>query len=522
VAGQSTTYLYEKDARERLGFRSPIQWGDYFHGHPEYKVHRDDSKCIRCLCCVRQCPYDCTFYDPVRNVIYDIDANCVNCKRCEFMCPTQCIEIREHGSFRRNAHWDAKSTTSIYKQADSGAVILTGLGADEDVKIYWGRILLDASQVTNPSIDPLREPMETRTYLGRKPDRVQPNGSSNGYPQLKCEIPVIFAPMSFGAISYNFQKGLAIAAREMGTYFNTGEGGLNPDFAEFGPHAIVQVASGRFGVSPEYLVNSAACEIKIGQGAKPGIGGHLPGEKVTYQVSRTRMIPQGADAISPAPQHDIYSIEDLRLLIYALKEATEYRKPVSVKIAAVHNVSAIASGIARAGADIIVLDGYRGGTGATPRAIRDNVGIPIELALAQVDERLRAEGIRNQVSLIAAGSVRSAAEVIKAIALGADACYIGTAAMLAVGCTLCQQCHRGHCSWGITTNRGDLLPRLPADMAAERLMNLLKGWKHEMQEMLGLMGLNSIEGLRGNRLKLRGVDLNELELKTLGIQHAGL
>ena len=139
----------------------------------------------------------------------------------------------------------------------------------------------------------------------------------------------------------------------------------------------MQVASGRFGVFKDYLESAAAIEIKMGQGAKPGIGGHLPGAKISADVSETRMIPQGVDAISPAPHHDIYSIEDLRQLVYSLKEATEYKKPVIVKIAAVHNAAAIASGIARSGADIIAIDGYRGGTGAAPTRIRDNVGIQI-------------------------------------------------------------------------------------------------------------------------------------------------
>ena len=159
----------------------------------------------------------------------------------------------------------------------------------------------------------------------------------------------------------------------------------------------------------------------MGQGAKPGIGGHLPGEKVSADVSRTRMIPEGSDAISPAPHHDIYSIEDLRQLVCSLKEASGYKKPVIVKIAAVHNVAAIASGIARSGADIISIDGFRGGTGAAPTRIRDNVGIPIELALAAVDSRLREEGIRNRVGLVVGGSIRSSADMLKAIALGADA-----------------------------------------------------------------------------------------------------
>ncbi|MBI4529936.1 MAG: FMN-binding glutamate synthase family protein, partial [Candidatus Latescibacteria bacterium] len=458
-------------------------------------------------------------------VVYNNDANCVNCKRCEVFCPTKCIQISPWGGFRQNAHWGERTIRAIYKQADTGGVLLTGLGNDRPYINYFDRMVLDASQVTNPSIDPLREPMELRTFLGSKPDRVSTEEGSRfreHFPNLVCEIPVIFAPMSFGAISYNFQEGIATAATEMGTYFNTGEGGLHQNFLTYKDRVIVQVASGRFGVSASYLKNSAACEIKIGQGAKPGIGGHLPGEKVTRAISQTQMIPEGSDALSPAPQHDIYSIEDLRLLIYALKEATEYTKPISVKIAAVHHVSAIASGIVRAGADIVVIDGFRGGTGAAPTVIRDHVGIPVEVAIAQVDERLRKEGIRQQASLIAAGGFRGSADVVKVIALGADAVYVATAAMTAVGCTLCQQCHRGRCAWGITTNRPELLKRLPADVAAERLINLLTGWSHEIREMLGMMGLNSIESLRGNRLKLRGVGLTDVELKTLGIEQAGL
>ena len=200
---------------------------------------------------------------------------------------------------------------------------------------------------------------------------------------------------------------MARAASALGIYYNTGEGGLHEDFYCYGENTIVQVASGRFGVHEDYLNAGAAIEIKMGQGAKPGIGGHLPGAKIVGDVSRTRMVPEGSDAISPAPHHDIYSIEDLRQLVYSLKEATDYQKPIIVKVAAVHNIAAIASGIARSGADIIAIDGFRGGTGAAPTRIRDNVGIPIELALAAVDQRLRDEGIRNQVSIVAGGSIRS-------------------------------------------------------------------------------------------------------------------
>ena len=312
-----------------------------------------------------------------------------------------------------------------------------------------------------------------------------------------------------------------MAAVELGTYFNTGEGGLHKDLERYGDHAIVQVASGRFGVDMHYLNAGSMIEIKIGQGAKPGIGGHLPGEKINEEVSQTRMIPQGTDAISPAPHHDIYSIEDLRQLVFSLKEATRYTVPVAVKIAAVHNVAAIASGIARAGADVIVLDGFRGGTGAAPARIRDNVGIPIELALAAVDRRLRDEGIRSKVSLVAGGSIRSSADVVRAVALGADAVYSATAALVALGCHQCQDCASGRCNWGIATQRPDLVRRLNPEIGAERVVNLMRAWNREIEEMMGGMGINAIDSLRGNRLMLRAVGLNDKELEILGVRYAG-
>ncbi|MDE6884941.1 MAG: FMN-binding glutamate synthase family protein, partial [Clostridia bacterium] len=391
--------------------------------------------------------------------------------------------------------------------------------------VYWDKILINASQVTNPSIDPLREPMETTVFLGSKPDKIVRDSDGriidNLSPQLKLSTPIMFSAMSYGSISYNAHAALAQAAEKLGVFYNTGEGGLHEDFYRYGKNTIVQVASGRFGVHREYLQTGECIEIKVGQGAKPGIGGHLPGAKIVGDVSKTRMIPEGSDAISPAPHHDIYSIEDLRQLVYSLKEATDYKKPIAVKVAAVHNVAAVASGIARSGADIIVIDGFRGGTGAAPTRIRDNVGIPIELALASVDKRLRDEGIRGNVSLVVGGSIRNSADVVKAIALGADACYIATAALMAMGCHLCRSCHLGKCNWGIATQIPSLVDRLDPQLACDRLVNLVTAWTHEIKEMMGGMGINSIEALKGNRLMLRGVGLNERELDILGIKHAG-
>lgn len=497
---------------------------NYFQ--PLFEVIRDKDRCIKCRVCERQCANEVHSYDSELDLMLANEANCVDCQRCVSLCPTRALKIiPNQNQFRYNGNWAQDTMTEVYKQAESGGVLLSSMGNPKDYPVYWDKILLNASQVTNPPIDPLREPMEAKVFLGKKHTSVKfdENGEiiTETEPHLELATPIMFSAMSYGSISKNAHESLARAASELGTFYNTGEGGLHQDFYQYGPNTIVQVASGRFGVFKDYLEAGAAIEIKMGQGAKPGIGGHLPGAKILEDVSRTRMIPMGTDAISPAPHHDIYSIEDLRQLVYSLKEATEYKKPIIVKIAAVHNVAAIASGIARSGADIIAIDGYRGGTGAAPTRIRDNVGIPIELALASVDQRLRDEGIRNNVSIVVAGSVRSSADVVKAIALGADAVYIGTAALLAMGCHLCRSCQTGKCNWGIATQRPDLVKRLNPEIAYKRLVNLVRAWDHEIKEMMGGMGINSIEALKGNRLMLRGIGLTETELKILGIAHAG-
>lgn len=494
--------------------------------YPEFEVHRDVDRCIKCRVCERQCSEEVHALDPEAGIMRADESKCVDCQRCVTLCPTRALKIvKTDNTFRPNHNWQQHTIEEVYRQADTGGVLLSSMGNPNDYPIYWDKILLNASQVTNPSIDPLREPMETKVFLGKKPGKLEFDAhgalTSELPPQIELELPILFSAMSYGSISENAHKSLARAATALGTCYNTGEGGLNKELYPYGPNTIVQVASGRFGVHEGYLKAGAAVEIKMGQGAKPGIGGHLPGKKIRAKVSETRMIPEGSDAISPAPHHDIYSIEDLRQLVFSLKEATDYQKPVIVKIAAVHNVAAIASGIARSGADVIAIDGFRGGTGAAPTRIRDNVGIPIELALAAVDQRLRDEKIRNDVSIVVGGSIRSAADVVKAIALGADACYIGTAALLALGCHLCRQCQRGLCNWGIATQREDLVKRLNPDIGSERLINLLTAWNHEIKEIMGGMGINSIEALKGNRLMLRGIGLSEKELAILGIAHAG-
>lgn len=498
---------------------------DYIY--PRYKVLRDTDLCIQCGVCERSCANEVHHVDEELGRVTADHMRCVNCQRCVVMCPTHALAITNWPQVGNGSNnWTLGAMQDIAKQAQTGAVLLSSMGNPKHYPIYWDHLLLNASQVTNPSIDPLREPMETRVFLGARPAHLKVNEREHRVesplpPHIRLDVPIMFSAMSFGSISLNAQLSLAMAARELNTYFNCGEGGLHAELEQFGRNAVVQVASGRFGVNKHYLDTAAMVEIKIGQGAKPGIGGHLPGEKIDAEVSRTRMIPEGTDAISPAPHHDIYSIEDLRQLIFSLKEATLYSKPIAVKIAAVHNIGAIASGVARAGADVIVIDGFRGGTGAAPTRIRDSVGIPIELALASVDQRLRDEGIRSRVSLVAGGSIRSSADVVRAIALGADACYIASAALIALGCHQCQDCASGKCNWGIATQKPELTKRLNPEIGAERVVNMVRAWKNEITEMMGGMGINAIDSLRGNRLMLRGVGLTEKELEILGVKHAG-
>ena len=492
---------------------------------PRFAVLRS-AACVQCGVCAEQCAHGVHQTNPKTGALTADAARCVNCQRCVACCPVGALQIAPAANrFGSGPVWGQSALEEVYRQAQTGGVLLSAMGSPRALPVYWDSLVLNASQVTNPSIDPLREPMETAVYLGKRPAAVRRTAAgaldTTLPPHLLAKTPILFSAMSYGAVSYGVHKALALAAQRLGTYYNTGEGGLHESLYEYGQNTIVQVASGRFGVHRAYLEAGAAIEIKIGQGAKPGIGGHLPGAKIQGSVAETRMVPPGVDAISPAPHHDIYSIEDLSQLVYSLKEATGGRKPVMVKVAAVHNIAAIASGIARSGADIIEIDGFCGGTGAAPARIRDNVGIPIELALAAVDTRLREECIRDEVSVVVSGSIRSSADAAKAIALGADAVSIGTAALCALGCHMCRACHTGLCSWGIATQAPHLAARLDAEAGAQRPVNLVTAWTNELKELMGGMGINSIEALRGNRLALRGVGLNERELGVLGVKHAG-
>ena len=487
-------------------------------------VFNRDS-CQVCKRCIRECSYN-ALESRGNKIVYK--GGCVACQRCAAMCPNRSVEIRVRPSqMAPHATYTDRVRQGITAQASTGGVLLSSCGNDGPYDHIFDHIVLDAAQVTNPSIDPLREQVETRTFVGRRSGKVTLSGdgcvteSDGSGPIVAMDMPLMLGHISLGAVSYNTQKSLFMAAQNLNILAGSGEGGLHADFFKYADHINSEVASGRFGVTPEYLKRTAAVEIKIGQGAKPGHGGHLPGEKVTDLISSTRMIPLGTDALSPYPHHDIYSIEDLQQLISVLKESTEYRVPVGVKIAAVHNVGAIASGVVRAGADFITIDGFRGGTGSTPRVIRDHAGLPIEVAIAVVDKRLTTEGIRNRVTVCAGGSIRNSADMIKMIALGADVAMVCTSALVALGCRVCQSCHRGLCSWGIATQRPELVQRLDPNVGAKRVTSLYNAWNEELKEIMGAMGIDSVESLVGNRDRLRYLGPNPKLAEIMGVKHIG-
>jgi glutamate synthase domain-containing protein 2 len=268
---------------------------------------------------------------------------------------------------------------------------------------------------------------------------------------------------------------------------------------------IAQYAAGRFGVSAAYLQSADAVEIKIGQGAKGGQGGLLMGEKVTEEVAQVRGIALGADAVSPARHLDIVGPEDLKMKIEQLREITDWKVPIIVKYSA-GRAGDDAKIAAKAGADIIVLDGKQGGTGAAPDIVIENAGLPTLPALVEADRSLREVGLRDEVNLVISGGIRNGADISKALALGADAVAIATGALVAMGCRMCGLCATGRCPRGIATQDQALRRRLRVDDAAQRVENYLNATIEELEMFTQLSGKTSACNLERDDLRALTAD----------------
>jgi glutamate synthase domain-containing protein 2 len=379
----------------------------------------------------------------------------------------------------------------------------------------WDR----AKQTSNRILDRIRFRAELEDPgPDPSPNPSADTSTSMAYDRIEMTTPLYLGDMSFGALSGIPNIALARTADITGIVTGTGEGGLHPEVRKC-RRITVQWASARFGVDIDVLNTGLGIVIKIGQGAKPGIGGHLPGVKVTKPISETRRIPVGLDAISPAPHHDIYSIEDLGQRIAALKEATG--KPVFVKVGVTNYIAYIAAGVARMGADGIIMDGQGAGTGAAPAVVRDNIGLPIEIAVPVVDQALRREGLRDGFTVVAAGRVSSAEDTAKLIALGADVVSLGTAALIAMGCVMVHKCHLGFCPT-LLTNKIEENPAkiLSLETATRWAVNMVYGWTEELKNILDAVGVSSVRELVSRRDLLLGLNVGEDELRLVGVRGA--
>ncbi|NKI36580.1 glutamate synthase large subunit [Wenzhouxiangella sp. XN79A] len=313
------------------------------------------------------------------------------------------------------------------------------------------------------------------------------------------------AGMSLGALSPEAHEALAIAMNRLGARSNSGEGGEDP--ARYGTEKaskIKQVASGRFGVTPDYLVSAEVIQIKIAQGAKPGEGGQLPGHKVDGLIARLRFATPGVGLISPPPHHDIYSIEDLAQLIYDLKEVNPTAL-VSVKLVAEPGVGTIAAGVVKAYADLITISGYDGGTGASPLTSVKYAGAPWETGLAEVRQVLRANGLRGQVRIQADGGLKTGTDVLKAAALGAESFGFGTAPMIALGCKYLRICHLNNCATGVATQNAVLREKHFVGLP-DMVVNYMLGVAEDVREGLAALGLRSLDELIGRTEYLERCD----------------
>jgi glutamate synthase domain-containing protein 2 len=343
---------------------------------------------------------------------------------------------------------------------------------------------LDPRQL--PSADPAA--FDLRLPLNRRdPSR----------PEIVLPLPWYGAGMSYGSVGLPVMLARARAAQRLGTFTSTGEGGYPDELIPLADHIITQVATGLFGVSEATIQRARLVEIKYAQGAKPGLGGHLLGNKNTDSVARLREAVQGTSLFSPFPFHSVYSVEDHKKHVDWLKQVNPSAL-ISVKVSTPTDVDMVAVGSYYAGAHIVHLDGAYGGTGAAPEIAKKNIAMPIEYALPKVHRFLDEEGIRDEVTLMASGGLRTAWDVAKAIALGADGAILGTAELVALGCTRIAQCEKGlGCPFGITTTDPEHAKKVDADVGFQQIVNLYTSWSWQLAGILEILGMLSIAELRG-------------------------
>ncbi|WP_417225461.1 FMN-binding glutamate synthase family protein [Amphritea sp.] len=408
-------------------------------------------------------------------------------------------DIKVKPGLRESATFDRNTMTEIRRAAETGIYDIRGFGAKRKLPHFDDLLFLGASMSRYP-LEGYREKCNTSVTLGTRYAKKP----------IVLDIPVTIAGMSFGALSANAKEALGRGASLMGTSTTTGDGGMTPEERGQSTKLVYQYLPSRYGMNPDDLRKADAIEVVLGQGAKPGGGGMLLGQKITDRVAKMRTLPMGVDQRSACRHPDWTGPDDLAIKIQELREITDWQVPIYIKVGATRTYYDVKLAV-KAGADVIVVDGMQGGTAATQEVFIEHVGIPTLAAIPQAVRALQEMGMHRKVQLIVSGGIRNGADVAKCMALGADAVAIGTAALVALGCNhpmyeeefnkigsaagFYDDYHEGKDPAGISTQDPELMKRLDPVDAGRRLANYLNVLTLEAQTLARACGKNDLRNL---------------------------
>ena len=415
--------------------------------------------------------------------------------------------VAEKGVLRHSRIWRPEIIEDIQAKAELGRYRFRGFSALLSRALpSFDDLTFIPCTLTRIPLEGYREKCSTKTVLGTR----------FAQKPIELDIPIMVTGMSFGALSYNAKVALARAANRTGTSTTTGDGGMLPAERENSKTLIYEVLPSRYGFNIHHMKMANAIELTVGQGAKPGTGGVLLGAKVSEQISKSRDLPPGVDQRSPCRHPDWMGPDDMVIKIEELREATDWQVPIFVKMGATRVFDDVKLA-AKAGADVVVVDGMEGGTGASPDILLDHTGIPTLAAVCEARAALEDIGLYGQVQLIIAGGIRSGADAAKALSLGADAVYLGTATLIALNCNkpiyvedyhklgtepyACHHCHTGRCPVGITTQEPELVARLEINAATDRVVNLFNALCAEIQMLARSCGKADVHDLEPEDLR---------------------